>query len=418
MKNYQMSFRLLLNCMLLLVVAGVAGLPERAMGQRKDEWRAKCNEMVELYVSSAGVKDKRVLDAMRNTPRQEFMPANVQNQAYQDAGVPIGESQTISSPFIVAYMTESIDPQPTDKVLEIGTGSGYQAAILSPLVAEVYSIEIVETLGKRAARVLKRLNYDNVTTKIGDGFLGWEEHAPFDKIIVTCSPEKVPKPLVDQLKEGGLMVIPVGERYQQTLFLLRKKDGKLEAESLRPTLFVPMTGSAEDLREVQPDPEHPVLLNGDFEVDQAEQGFIKGWYYERLLTWETDDLAPSGKHFITFKNEDPGRAAHLMQAIALTGEKIAAVKFSAAVKYSNIIEGPERNSLPVVALSFYDADRRDLGTEILGPFRGSKDRWQRLESEVRVPQKTRDVILRIGMFGATGTASFDDIELEVTKRTK
>ena len=159
--------------------------------------------------------------------------------------LPIGESQTISAPFVVAYMTEQLDPQPTDKVLEIGTGSGYQAAILSPLVKEVYSIEIVESLGQKAARTLKRLKYTNVKTKIGDGYQGWPEHAPFDKIIVTCSPEKVPQPLVDQLKEGGRMVVPVGERYTQELYLLRKKDGKLEQEVLVPTMFVPMTGKAE-----------------------------------------------------------------------------------------------------------------------------------------------------------------------------
>ncbi|MCE9528994.1 MAG: protein-L-isoaspartate(D-aspartate) O-methyltransferase, partial [Planctomycetales bacterium] len=176
--------------------------------------------------------------------------------------MPIGDKQTISSPFIVSYMTQSLDPKPTDKVLEIGTGSGYQAAVLSHLVKEVYSIEIVEALGRKAAVVLKKLRYDNVHTKVGDGFLGWKEHAPFDKIIVTCSPEKVPDPLVEQLKEGGLMVVPVGKRYEQTLYLFRKKDGKLESEALLPTLFVPMTGKAEENRKEKPDPLNPSLANG------------------------------------------------------------------------------------------------------------------------------------------------------------
>jgi protein-L-isoaspartate(D-aspartate) O-methyltransferase len=203
--------------------------------------------------------------------------------------LPIGEGQTISAPFVVAYMTEKLDPQPTDKVLEIGTGSGYQAAILSPLVAEVYSIEIVESLGQKAARTLKQLDYKNVTTKIGDGYLGWPEHAPFDKIIVTCSPEKVPQPLVEQLKDGGQMVIPVGERYTQELYLLRKKGGKLEREVLVPTMFVPMTGAAEDKRQVRPDPANPKLVNGSFEELAGKSGEPIGWYYQRLMSVQEGD---------------------------------------------------------------------------------------------------------------------------------
>ncbi|MFN7628600.1 MAG: protein-L-isoaspartate O-methyltransferase, partial [Pirellula sp.] len=152
-----------------------------------------------------------------------------------DIAIAIGESQTISSPYIVALMTEALQPKPTDKVLEIGTGSGYQAAVLSPLVKDVYTIEIVEDLGERTTALLDELGYSNVHCLIGDGFKGWKEHAPFDKIIVTCSPANVPEPLREQLKEGGLMVIPVGERYQQMLYLMRKKDGKLEKEALTPT---------------------------------------------------------------------------------------------------------------------------------------------------------------------------------------
>ena len=204
--------------------------------------------MVDEEIVAAGVKNPRVIAAMRATPRHEFVPPNLWPNAYYDMALPIGEGQTISPPFIVAYMTEAIDPQPKDKVLEIGTGSGYQAAVLSGLVQEVYTIEIVESLGKRAAKTLKRLKYENVHTKVGDGYLGWPEHAPFDKIIVTCSPEKVPQALVDQLKEGGRMVIPVGERYQQTLYLLKKTDGKMLREPLLPVIFVPMTGKAEENR--------------------------------------------------------------------------------------------------------------------------------------------------------------------------
>ena len=223
------------------------------------------NRMVDEEVVGAGVTNARVIQAMRTTPRHEFVEKRYIDRAYFDMSLPIGEHQTISPPFLVGYMTEQLDPQPTDRVLEIGTGSGYQAAVLSGLVQEVYSIEIVESLGKRAERTLKRLKYANVQTKIGDGYLGWPEQAPFDKIIVTCSPEKVPQPLVDQLKEGGRMIVPVGEPYQQVFHLLKKENGKLINEALRPTLFVPMTGRAEDNREVKADPLHPKLVNGSFE---------------------------------------------------------------------------------------------------------------------------------------------------------
>ncbi|HEX3871083.1 MAG TPA: protein-L-isoaspartate(D-aspartate) O-methyltransferase, partial [Pirellulales bacterium] len=208
--------------------------------------------MVDSEVAGAGVRNPRVLDAMRATPRHEFVPLHERDMAYYDMALPIGEGQTISPPFIVAYMTEQLDPQPTDKVLEIGTGSGYQAAVLSPLVKDVYTIEIKEPLGRNAANVLKRLKYMNVHPRVGDGYQGWPDVAPFDKIIVTCSPESVPEKLVEQLRDGGRLIVPLGERYQQTLYLFRKENGKLVSEALRPTLFVPMTGTAESLRKVKP----------------------------------------------------------------------------------------------------------------------------------------------------------------------
>lgn len=371
--------------------------------------------MVRIAVRGAGITDERVLRSMLATPRHEFVPKKIRRtQSYLDAGVPIGQKQTISSPFIVAYMTQELAPKPTDRVLEIGTGSGYQAAILSPLVDEVYSIEIVEKLGKTAAKVLKKLKYKNVFTKIGDGYKGWEEHAPFDKIIVTCSPEDIPQPLIDQLNEGGMIIVPMGERHQQTLYLMEKKDGEMVRKALRPTLFVPMTGTAEDNRRVLPDPENPKLLNGGFEEGLDEEGFAKGWYYQRQLTLEDNTELPTGKKFVQFRNTVPGQLAQVMQGFAIDGRKVPLVKFSMSFSCENVIVGPRRDDLPVGALSFYDSDRKELGMFLIGPFKGDKT-WETRARNIRVPIGTREAIVRIGMFGATGTARFDNLSIERVK---
>ena len=391
--------------------------PDAVLGipQSTEVYRQQRIQMVEIAVKGAGVHDERVLRAMLNTPRHEFVPKKIRRkQAYLDAGIPIGEKQTISSPFIVAYMTESLDPQPSDKVLEIGTGSGYQAAVLSPLVKEVYSIEIVESLGKQAAKVLKRLDYDNVFTKVGDGYLGWKQHAPYDKIIVTCSPEDIPRPLVEQLKEGGLMVVPMGERHQQTLYLMEKRNGEMVRKALRPTLFVPMTGAAEDQRRVLPDPTNPQLLNSDFEEGLDEEGFVKGWYYQRQLKWVEDPDAPHGKHYVEFQCKVPGQLAHVMQAFAIDGRQVPVVKFNVSFACENVKAGTSEYELPSAILSFYVAEREELGTVKLGPHRGTK-RWQHLGQEVRVPLATREAIVRIGLFGAVGSAKFDNVTIRAIK---
>ncbi|MCM8614178.1 protein-L-isoaspartate(D-aspartate) O-methyltransferase [Accumulibacter sp.] len=202
----------------------------------------------QLIADWRGISKPEVLRAMATVPRHEFVPPEIRQSAYEDRPLPIGHGQTISQPYIVAFMTEQLAPQPSDRVLEIGTGSGYQAAILASLVREVYSIEIVEPLAKRAAGDLARLGYGNVRVRHGDGYQGWPEAAPFDSIIVTCAPDHVPQPLVDQLREGGRMVIPVGDFGDQNLFLLRKHGGRLERERILPVRFVPMTGTAENGR--------------------------------------------------------------------------------------------------------------------------------------------------------------------------
>lgn len=202
-------------------------------------------QMVERQISRRGVVNKRVLDAMRKVERHKFVPEQLQQYAYHDEPLPIGLGQTISQPYIVAYMTEALDLKETDRVLEIGTGSGYQAAVLAEMVREVYTIEIVQSLAEKAKEVLTKEEYTNIHFRIGDGYQGWPEEAFFDGIIVTAAPPKIPEPLITQLREGGRMIVPVGTSFQQ-LILITKKKGKLEKRSLLPVRFVPMTGEIQN----------------------------------------------------------------------------------------------------------------------------------------------------------------------------
>jgi protein-L-isoaspartate(D-aspartate) O-methyltransferase len=392
----------------LLVLAG------SAQAQTRPEFERLRNKLVDEILIPGGVKNERVIQAMRDTPRHEFVAANLRNQAYFDKGLPIGAQQTISSPLIVSQMTQALDPQPDDKVLEIGTGSGYQAAVLSPLVKEVYSIEIVESLGKSAARTLKRLGYENVFTKVGDGYLGWEEHAPFNKIIVTCSPEKVPQPLVDQLADGGLMVVPVGERYSQTLYLMRKKDGKLQSEALLPTLFVPMTGKAEEQRAIKPDPANPQLVNGSFEEEAFKSGAQPGWYYERQVTWKTDAKAPEGDHCVEFRNSEPGVSSHLLQGFAIDGRKVKELEVRGWVKTDGVALGAIKDEAPYLVVTLFNEQRKELDNLVIGPFRGTSD-WHEESKTFKIPAEAREGIFRIGLFGATGAAWFDKVSIRKVK---
>jgi protein-L-isoaspartate(D-aspartate) O-methyltransferase len=372
------------------------------------------NRMVDDEIVNAGLKNQRVIAAMRSTARHEFVGLKERQYAYFDMALPIGEGQTISPPFIVAYMTEQLDPQPTDKVLEIGTGSGYQAAVLSPLVKEVYSIEIKEPLGKNAARTLKRLGYTNknVFTKIGDGYQGWPEHAPFDKIIVTCSPENVPQALVDQLRDGGRLIVPLGERFQQTLYLFRKERGKLVAEPLRATLFVPMTGTAESERKVKPDPLKPAIVNGSFEEIRMEGSTEtpRGWHYVRQCKMVKDPLAPEGQSYVTFTNREAGRASQALQAFGINGHKVPTLDVSLRVKANDVRQGQNNQQLPVFAVVFYDDKQNIIGERSLGPWQGTFD-WQTEHGTLSVPPQAVTGILRVGLFGAVGEVSFDDIRL-------
>ena len=193
-------------------------------------------------IEERGISNRLTLDALRKVPRHKFVPPYLIDRAYDDGPLPIGYGQTISQPYIVAYMTAAIDPKPGQKVLEIGTGSGYQAAILSEIVGKVYTIEIITELFSSSSKRLKEMDYNNITCKNADGYYGWEDIAPFDAIVVTAAAEFIPPPLITQLKDGGRMIIPVGSPFlNQTLVLVEKRDGEVITTSLFPVRFVPFT---------------------------------------------------------------------------------------------------------------------------------------------------------------------------------
>jgi len=205
-----------------------------------DSFAAQRLQMVQHQLRGRDIVDERVLRAMALVPRHQFVPSRLRAMAYADGPLPIGHGQTISQPYIVALMSQVLAVQPGERVLEIGTGSGYQAAVLAAMQARVYSIEIVAELGRQAAATLNSLGYDAIRLKIGDGYKGWAEHAPFDAIIVTCAPTQIPQPLKEQLAEGGRMVIPVGPRNHQQLVLLVKEKGQISQRKVVDVRFVPM----------------------------------------------------------------------------------------------------------------------------------------------------------------------------------
>lgn len=232
---------------------GAAGDEEAAAAEAEAEAEAAAaaesfadqrRRMVEQQLAGRDITDRRVLQAMRDVPRHRFVPAAARSQAYSDYPLPIGLDQTISQPYIVAYMTQALRLDGDERVLEIGTGSGYQAAVLARLCKEVYTIEIVPELARRASDTLASLGYANVSVRVGDGYRGWPEKAPFDAIIVTASPPRIPEPLVDQLAPGGRMVVPVGEEFQDLVVLEKTAQGVTQ-RAVMPVRFVPMTGEVQ-----------------------------------------------------------------------------------------------------------------------------------------------------------------------------
>lgn len=395
---------------LLLSLASITSASSAEEG-----FEAKRNRMVDTAIVAEGISGPAVLSAMRKVPRHEFVAAPFRAQAYEDHSLPIGAQQTISPPFVVAYMTEVLDPQPGDRILEIGTGSGYQAAVLAEICQEVYTIEIVPSLARSAQRRLKELGYQNVHVRAGDGYLGWPEHAPFDRIIVTCSPEQIPLPLTEQLKEGGTMLIPVGERYQQSFHLLKKKDGQLETQKLASTLFVPMTGESEKLRTILPDPMNPVIRNGSFEIDANGDGRADSWHYQRKAEICEENQSEPVNHFLRFKNEVPGELAQALQGNAVNGQKVSSLRITFRVRTENIQPGPEKGDQAGFVFHFYDRNRKEVGTVLHGRLPVSRE-WQHSVARVAVPTTSREMIVRAGLNGAVGVFDIDDVQLETTLR--
>lgn len=241
------TFRYLLVSAFVLILLAAAADPaypfrqaSRQVTENEPEYRQQRMEMIRQQIEARGIDDPKILAAFEKVKRHLFVPGHLKKFAYEDRPLPIGEGQTISQPYIVALMTRAIDPEKNKKILEIGTGSGYQAAILAELCGRVYTIEIIEFLAIQARQRLSELGYDNVHVRIGDGYKGWPERAPFDGIIVTCAPAEIPGPLKEQLAEGGRMVIPVGRGYDQELLVVEKSEGRLVKKHIIPVLFVPM----------------------------------------------------------------------------------------------------------------------------------------------------------------------------------
>jgi protein-L-isoaspartate(D-aspartate) O-methyltransferase len=230
-----------------LVVSGwllaAACTADSTAGRSAGDWEARRIRMIDSQLRARGISDPRVLEAMRKVPRHLFVPEAYRSRAYEDGPLPIGHDQTISQPYIVAYMSEALELRPTHRVLEIGTGSGYQAAILGELSADVYTMEIVPELAERARAALNEAGYRNVHVRQGNGYLGWPEMSPFDRIIVTAAPDAIPQALVDQLAVGGIMVVPIGGVYDdQMMTIIRKTEKGVTTRETLPVRFVPMVG--------------------------------------------------------------------------------------------------------------------------------------------------------------------------------
>jgi protein-L-isoaspartate(D-aspartate) O-methyltransferase len=368
--------------------------------------------MVEVLRQDGGIANERVLKAMGEMPRHEFVTRRYREMAYYDMALPIGRGQTISPPSLVAEMVDHLEPQPGDRVLEVGTGTGYQAAVLGRLVAEVYTIEIVGALARRARSTLRRLGCANVEVRTGDGYLGWPEQAPFDGIIVACAPERVPVPLVDQLREGGRIVVPLGQGYDQMIYVFKKTNGLLARELVSPAAFVPMTGRAELDRDPAGAAVKPVLLNGSFEELMPGTSRPMNWYHQRQVTVTRVRDAPDGEKAVVFHNASRDRTAEVSQAFGLDGRRWRHVVLKGWARGQGIERGTSQRERASLVVAFYDERREILEAAAAGEWRGSFE-WRAFEQRTIIPVAAREAVLRVGLCGATGELWVDDLEMTV-----
>ena len=386
-----------------------------ANGQNRDPWAEARARMVEYEVVAAGVKDARVCDAMRTVPRHEFIPAAMRRYAYFDMAVPIGEGQTISSPFIVAYMTEQLQPQPTDKVLEIGTGSGYQAAVLSGLVAKVYSIEIVELAGK--------------TCGANAPPAGLQEHRDEDRrrlsrLAGTCPLRQDHRHLLAGERpqaaggatQGGR---PIGGSPRASATSKLSTCSRKSTTSSRPSpcsrrfscrwwAAPRMSGSC------SPTPSEPAIINGDFKNLSGDQPV--GWYYLRQGRVEPSGRTPGG-NCLSLRNDSPGRAALALQAVGIDGRLTREIEISLWVRGQNVQPGSLPEQPPALSIAFFNANRQQVGRQEIGPWSGSFD-WMEKRLRIKVPPSARLASVEVGLGGGTGRLSVTEVTMKVIASKK
>lgn len=368
--------------------------------------------MVNEEIAAQGIENQKLLEAMREVPRELFIPLHKRDLAYLNVAITYGDGNVILPPLVTAHLIEKLDPQKNDKVLVIGAGSGYSTALISRMSREVYAVEIDRAVATTAEETLRSLKYTNVKLRVGDGFEGWKEHAPYQRIIVECSPDSVPRPLVDQLAEEGTLLVPTGSEFDQTMYLCKKVNGELTTLSLWPTLLVPMKGKAEELRSHSGLLRTPSILNGGFEeIVPSTKDVPTNWAYVRQGNVVEDSSCPEGSHALSFVNVTRGVAATAIQAFPVDGKNVSELTLACKIWGKDIRPGQNRQQLPRMEVRFYDEKLRYVGGDWMGGWNMTFS-WVKKDHVFNVPRPAKFAVLRIGLGGATGEIRFDDIRLE------